>query len=607
MPLHRKNKKSAAQSVAEQAANKAKDHGAVVPILINRVEGGSAIFPQEVGSEPLEYDVAFLAAVPGLKSIFEAAFLRWAPNRAHASRIQTLSQWKNGLFAYIGEKHSGVSISPYDLDDEFFAGFRGWLLTLRTADGPFVYTTINGYINSIREPINALDDAQWKDQSRFISGRLPSRISGEPDPTEVLPIEDLINIMEAAEKEIIATWKHWEEGGDLVLAGIAKLRDGKKDYRSIDIFLARMAIDYSGMFPIRADLKARDRGLAEAMNRHGAKVLASYFYPTARMLVPFAILLCISAVFNPDTVLTLEWNDIDREADRAGIPAIKITGKKGRAAKNLVRLLDPKASASELLSLENLLGFLEIMTSRIRPHAQHADRERLFLFVPEIRTRCVRTFMGKDGRATTINWQWGLTNFIKDNQLPYFTLSQLRPTIIDMVQALGGGLEEARLVGDHRSLTTTWNHYTSDGVRKLYRGQVGEVIMLRERWIDSEGKIDPRGFTSSQDNKAATPGFDCLDPFDSPAPLQRQGSLCNAYGYCPACPLAAARPHNPINAAFYVALQDSLYSAQSNMSPKSWIAKWARPLVALKNLLVLVPSEVLEASRKTTITLPPVG
>lgn len=206
-----------------------------------------------------------------------------------------------------------------------------------------------------------------------------------------------------------------------------------------------------------------------------------------------------------------------------------------------------------------------------------------------------------------IVWATALKNFIKDNKLPSFTLGQMRPTILDLVQFVDGSLEAARKVGNHGNPATTWTHYTSGGVRARYRERIGQVIVLRERWLQTGGDIDPRCLAPGQDKGAATPGFSCLDPFDSQRPNQQQGRLCKDYGGCPSCPMAAAHPSDPLCVGYYTALEAAIYRSQGAMSARTWIERWTPVLADLAALRAWIPPNVLEASREISIQLPNVG
>jgi hypothetical protein len=277
----------------------------------------------------------------------------------------------------------------------------------------------------------------------------------------------------------------------------------------------------------------------------------------------------------------------------------------------LVRLLDPEASRPDQVSLNLVLDLLTVMTERIRPHVIEPDKnaDRVFLFVQRNGQKRPRSFgaFSPAGRDA-IGWAHELGRFIADNQLPAFSLKTIRATLLDYTQLFNrGDLEAARQVGNHSSRLITWTHYTSSLVKRLLRESVGETMLVRERWLHSDGKVDPRKFREWTDKGCATPGWTCLDPFDSPRHNQKKGSLCTAYGECPDCPLAAARPNSPRSVMLYEALRRAIYRSVSRVTAAVWRERWAPVVAALDALLSCVPRKALEESRKLSVELPDVG
>lgn len=400
-----------------------------------------------------------------------------------------------------------------------------------------------------------------------------------------------------------------------------------------------LEVRYSGVIPDQRVIKA-DHPLLAGMIKYaiGSKEANGYFYARARDLVALALSIAIATVFNPETVLKLCWKNIDRNVDRlsngrpsvqfdvsdgeeekeevseaeaSATPLAKVTGDKPRARRQLVRLLDPQASGQDQVSLNLVLDLLTDMTARIRAQVIDSDQygDRVFLFVQQCMQKRPKGFGNASLLACgDIVWQNALSRFIVENQLPAFTLRTIRATLLDYTQLFNrGDLEAARRVGNHSSRVITWTHYTSNLVRKLLQEATGETLLVRERWLQSDGKLDPRKFRDFTDKGCATPGWTCLDPFDSPRHNQKKGRLCTAYGECPDCPLAAARPSNPRNVMLYEALRRSIYRSVKRVTAGVWRERWAQVVAALDGLLVLVPAHVLEESRKLSVELPDVG
>ncbi len=629
----RKGKKpsSAASNVA-QAKMKMGQDGKIETIVQSRAEHGAnpktgeptltAVFPQRAGRKPHHVDLSYLLAFPNLHPMFTEAFLCWGAGLAPRTRDGCRATLRRHFFKYLESDWSNM-LYPGDIDDELLAGFRDSLLYKPGARGKKLQSnTIKQALGALKSVLERLVNGPWARAASRIVELVPSgpaRADKKVVPTEVLGMEQLLAIIGAAESEVLAVEQRFAKARVLLAEGRARLQDiggfpsnTPVDYRELAVCLAALDESCPGMFYDLRGIQARCPALAAAVQfTHRMGNVASYFYPSARDLVPFALLLAITTVFNPDTILSLNWSDIDFDKTQAGVPAVEIMGAKGRAVRDLVRLLDPEAAVSSRLSLKQILICLREITERIRPHLAPEHADRLFVYVQQCGTRVPKGF-GVDGETNQQPSQdtvWGnaLRNFIKDNKLPSFTLGQMRPTILDLVQFMDGSLEAARRVGNHGNAATTWTHYTSGGVRARYRERIGQVIVLRERWLQTGGDVDPRRLPPGQDKGAATPGFSCLDPFDSQRPNQQPGNLCKDYGGCPSCPMAAAHPGNPLCVAYYTALEAAIYRSQGTMSARTWIERWTPVLADLAALRAWIPPDVLETSRDISIRLPNVG
>ena len=627
LPKRAAGKMSSAKSVAAQAQARKISGSNVQSLVSSRVEHGigaedgqrtlTAVFPSHKGRAPHSLDLSFILNFPNLIQLFSEAFLQWGYLRTPASRSSMTACLSAGFFHYLLSCWSR-ELQPTDIDDELLTGFRKFVLTSNGRSGkPLHPRTSASYLSSLRTLLNAVVVGPLGPLAQNIANRMPPGpigVARKSSPVEVIGVSDLLSIIEAAEREVISTRCRFDQANELVAAGNEILQaqnDPKelspKDYGDLSVCLAVIDLTYPTVIPNLPLIRADNHALWAAVQYvHTHSAVTSHFYPSFRQLAPFVILLAIMTVFNPDTVLGLNWADISFDKEHAGSAAIEIVGSKNRASRDLVRLLDPNAAVTSKLSLMQLLETLQRITRRIRPRVDDVHSDRIFIAVQTQRIKKPRSFgdYNKDPcLAGDSVWTVSLQNFIKDNGLRNFALGQLRSTIIDLVQFSNGSLEAAQKVGDHRSPKTTWVHYTSSGVRKRYRERIGQVLVMRERWFESEGIIDPRRLEPGQDKAAATPGFTCLDPFDSPRFGQQVGKLCRDYGGCPSCPMAAAHPNDPVSVAYYTALEAALFRSQATMSSRTWLERWIPVLADLKALKKFVPPDVLEKSKKISITM----
>jgi len=655
-PMRAKRVSQAERVVAKARARQARE-GEVASLPSTRLERKdvngkptlTAIFAGKGEGKPHELDLSYMLDFAGLCELFAKGFLAWGKDQSPKTRNSALRSLQRGWFGYL-RVYQLMTSTPVQLDEQVMAGFKGWLIHRKTKDGkPLSPNTISRDLAVLRVLLRRSEASELLD--RVPPG--PRGAARKTQPTEVLRLDELMTVMAAVEKEILALRDRWERGRQLLAIGRRQLvagiglepTIGKKDSRAksesnLALTLAILDQRYPGVIPDLSEIRSDEPLLgATVMYAFGSGKVTGYFYASGRDLVPLALFLAFATVFNPDTVLELEWKNIDRNIDRIGdgqpavrfdvgggnecrdaaeagdtddaAPLTKVTGNKPRAQRQLVRLLDPEASGANQVSLNLVLDLVTEMTARIRPYTmgggEHADR--VLLYVQQNGAKRPKGFGSADqGASCDFIWQFGLKNFIADNGLPEFTLKTIRATLLDYVQLFNrGDLEAARAVGNHRSRVTTWTHYTSSLIKRLLQEATGETLLVRERWLNSEGDIDPRLFQEWTNKGCATPGFHCLDPFDSPRPNQKKSRLCAAYGECPDCPLSAAVPDDPRNVMLYKALRRAIYRSVATMTAPMWKLRWAPVVAALDALLSNVPPAVLEKSRQLVVELPSVG
>jgi len=656
-----KNRVSRAQQVVDNARRRNAEQGNVQKLPAARLERGAAdgkstltaIFPGKGGDKPERLDLSFLLDFPGITHLFAEGMLAWFKAMTHSSRVKSRDFLRGSWFAFLSES-SLFKLLPEELGEQIINGFTTWLHLQRKSDGqPLHPNTTRKMLGALRCTLRA---APGGGHLLDLVPQGPRGARRRTEPTAVLQFAELVTVIAAAEKEVLALCDRWEVGQRLLAQGRDLLRQGavlerspgsRKEARSdrnLALVLAMLDQRYPSVIPdvevITADNSLLGTTVQYAL---GAKGATSYFYASSRDLVPLALMLAVATVFNPDTILKLQWKNIDRNVDRLSnerravkfdvmeeddvvekvqkstepeasdaseSPLAKVTGDKPRANCQLVRLLDPNASGPGLVSLNLVLDLLTKMTARIRAHVIDPDTygDRLFIFVQRSKTKRPKGFGSSLDDASGDLWKPVLRKFIADNQLPDFTLKTIRATLLDYVQLFNrGDLEAARQVGNHGSRVTTWTHYTSDLVKRLLQEVTGETMVVRERWLESDGKLDPRKHREWTDKGCATPGWTCLDPFNSPRSNQKQGRLCKAFGECPDCPLSAARPDDPRSVMLYEALRRAIYRSVARMTAHVWQQRWAPVVAALDALLALVQPTVVEESRKFQIELPDVG
>ncbi|WP_162791691.1 hypothetical protein U0027_04475 [Agrobacterium tumefaciens] len=303
--------------------------------------------------------------------------------------------------------------------------------------------------------------------------------------------------------------------------------------------------------------------------------ILEHIHFTKRTIVPVVLLLDMHFAFEPDGMVQLDW---EREKDsflfgasRGIVGTEKFRGGYSTPSKPYAR-------------------------NEKRPFSPAALFELLRLITPDtakfISPSCTRIFCfaRRDGSygyfRDSCDFRGALNRFIKDHKLEHFTLSAFRKTGADTIGKISGGdIAEQKLFLGHKTIATTARHYQSESNISLRAEQLGHAVNIRVRRIRTENKVETRGAALSPGQRlAATIGFYCLDAYDSPLSGQVKGQLCQAYGQCPACPLAQIDKSSARDCKRLHQVRERLEEARRVADPSRWIAYFGPQLDALEKI-----------------------
>lgn len=367
---------------------------------------------------------------------------------------------------------------------------------------------------------------------------------------------------------------------------------------------------FDGRLPRTDELRGH-RGLFLSLRPpHGTiRELSERLHFSPRALVPYVVLLTIDTTFNAEGMLTLDWDQVARTHPIFGSDRWQISVRKKRAdsaSNNGAVPMHTRSFATGLSDPEtpvNLLLTLERFTTYTRRHVEQRYRDRVFLFHAFNRDT-YRSYEGSAGCAEDGAWHRALKEFIDGNGLPAFTLRTLRATGGDFVHEVTGDIKAQQVALGHASLTTTLKHYRGGAAKQRDEEALSHGMAWRERYIGSEGRSDTRpGALSPGSNSAATPGFGCLDPMNSPVPGQRAGRMCAAFGSCAACPLAVIHAEDPRSYARLLQFSERIEQARTRLNPVRFIEMWQPQAEWLAGHWL--PKFTAKAHVGATLALPP--
>ncbi|RCK23782.1 phage integrase SAM-like domain-containing protein [Thalassospira lucentensis] len=512
-------------------------------------------------------------SIPFATAIF-SHIRKFGPS-TQANKVHALNRFFTFLCEY-RKTHFELS----DLTTTLFNAYIFWLDTQQLTS-----KTKAGLISPLRIVLRYLK------QNPQYASKVPGDAYIKPNPwpgvneqvshRPILAITDLVNIERACIKEMQTWMSKCEEGNDLIEAGRERLLAGASptEYK-LETLLAVIEDQYDGYVMNSKQFFADCDGRRKQIEFFGGiKGIAPWLYATKRSLVPFVLMMAIRTAFNPETVLALCKSDIRKSPLLKGSselsPRYRVVGGKKRARGDQIRTY-PQDS-TEIDSPVTIFHNVEKLTGRL-PNAEHdPNHDMLFIFQGR-NYGMICNFLN-----ATCTFPNALSAFRADNKLPDFSMSSIRPTISEIVNQLSNGdIKAQQAILNHWRTETTETHYVSEAARHRRQETLGNLLNRRERYIRTSGQSDDRINLPNNTGRAATPGFECTDPYDSPLASQVTGELCTAWGECPLCPRAAVIPGCSHALVQLLHLQNAIEKARHDLPPGRWLY-WSTVQKALNN------------------------
>jgi hypothetical protein len=506
----------------------------------------------------------------------------------------------------------GIRVTEYcDISTSFIGEFLKWLWG-KGGVTPRINET-GGLSRISAAPIYNLVKSliEYIKSSEEFAHLAPQLIEFDPNPSRKgyrdvksipgLPEAHLAAIRRACFAELEITFDRLTKGRSIIADEqiiVPDLESDAVDFKQLDVCVKAYRVA-EGLGITMAEFRRRYPGLHRATNGDpypNRQTVLKHLHFTRRSIVPVVILLQMHVSFEPDTLLNLDW-EAEEDSFLYGKSRGKLTGEKhrggySRKSKPYMRRDKRRFSPGDLIDMLRL----------ITPETA--------LRIPDNCTR-IFCFARRDGSfgsfSTSGQFAPVLYRFISEHGLHHFTLSNLRKTGSDIVAKVSGGdVAEQKEWLRHRTVATTLKSYQSPSSLARREEHLAHTQNIRVRGVKSGGKIETRDASLSPGQRlAATVGFYCLDPYDSPLENQPKGELCGAYGLCPTCPLAQLDTSSARDCARLKQVRDRLITARRTVDPARWSARWAPVLDALESIwLPAFSPEVAAAS--ALLVLPPI-
>lgn len=503
------------------------------------------------------------------------------------SREQFIKQLHYGFLAFLQEtKRHDFSLT--DLSAEVIREFITWLNLRRGAEGdPWERSTKIHYLGAIRQIIDLIPEMRKRRGEIVPHNAFPE---DDPDRGGTEPLEDAVIVAllrhalkaTADLREVVTNMQRTKE--------LLELSGNRLNCDESPMHCAAILLRRFGTIPERQvlmedeDLSPR---LLSAITKHGYRNIVKCWGPTAQQLMSAVYAIGIQSALNEQTLRDLELQQMQTRKI-LGFQKLALTELKNRARTRERRSFELGAGEG---TIAELLILVKEATSLIRESAPPRLREDLWLFIPRNKGEkgALRSFDTENKDAAFTNAQMA---FLKAGGFEFIGFQKLRATDSELVQKeANGDLLLAKALLGHKDPRTTRNHYRSKNEQARGQEALAGAMAQRDRYLNSDGKVDHRGSLCPEQRSSATPGFYCLDPFDSPIIGQTRGVPCAAYGMCPGCNLGTPVTDRPYALARMLQLRDRLEEARDRMSPKEWSAKWMDVMARLMQWIRAYASE----------------
>ena len=609
--------------------------------------------PKEGDKKEASVDLSYLLAFSDLAEPFAQAVQEICKSKGlmYSTCDKIGRELKTGFFAFLEEK-SLNNIRLEQLTTSHIEGFKNWL-DRADKTGLAIYSLQTRLVkmSHIRQVVQYFKKSEkWVSQLTSDLNVRPGMWAGQQGgdkPTPIIHEEDYRKIYQACKKEIVditgrvkamraalqANLHHPKalapNPAERMVYGKVVPVNVRNPYNDLGVLLATLHRSYPGQVITYEWLNAlNDRPLASAIMRLGIGAVTTCFYPSIRDLVPFVLMMAIHLDYNKGTlmgskasdyrILTGKFGTLEFAATASLIEeedAADSTEEKG--GEKLIRSAPIKKRAryrpqERILPVEDapdnpafLWQFLTQWTEWFRPTAAPESQARLFLYVPGNKSpnKRMKGFDGHTGPGDDYNFTHAYKTFFRDHGLTYYTFKQFRATGLDIIDVeFAGDIRAKQAAGGHAKPQTTYQRYTTDAQMQRGDEALAQLSEARERFRKTKGKSDPRRKPEGADIGAATPGWTCPDPYDSP--IYEKDKLCAGYGRCPACPLGSMNPNDCYSAAQAFNLLDAIDKAMETMTPAAWLERYGPSRKDLTEFwLPQIPDHALEQVRQ--MKLPP--
>ncbi len=515
------------------------------------------------------FDCSSWLAVPRLALLFADAMQRILTDRSTTrTRYEAIASLRSGFFEYCGSLPNATELDASDLTSEFMRTFVEHIGAATKDSGASRYAigTQRHFVSALRSVITVLKSDGVIGEDVVVPSIKGKQQQTTPPLDRDLYARFLAKCLSDCSSTIAEIDKALVDANAIRRASRGEAPAGHQLAQAI-----ADAFDSYVILPERKILKQIDTRMFAIAAAVGYTAVRRAAHPMAQELTSFVYYLAGITAYNAQPLMEMKLKDII-ETRVLGVARLSLHPYKTRAHRNQPRSF---AITDEPDNPAVLINFIKRWTSRARSVAPPAAKEALFIYVPRNRKaeELVRPLYDRD-LGMSREFLHHSVGYCKRNGFPNIGTRALRATGADIAdeEFEGDPVETGALLG-HSPQVGRHASYRHERVIKRDEDRLAGAMAARTRWAESGGKIDSRLESASRDRTAATPGFHCLDPFNSPIAGEKRGRLCGAYGFCPTCPLGWPDSDVAYAVARLLQLRERVRQAMERLGAAVWQAR----------------------------------
>lgn len=551
-----------------------------------------------------DYDCSGWLVAPEMATEFAHVLPRVLTKRNTArTKQQLVYDLTNGFFAFCASLPADSALNATRLNQGLVTQFAEYLRRATKDDGSprYAISTRRHYLGALRSIIDVLR-ATGKVSEEITLPAIKGREEPKTRPMDRKEYARFIAVCLRDVTECMSSVGSMWNGADK-----ARARTSKPSgvVSPIARAVARAMEAYT-ILPERQWLQAHDPQLFATVDVAYRAVMKA-MHPMSQHLTPFIFYLAAVTMYNTQPLLEMRLEDAI-ETSILGVARLSLHPYKTRGKQYQHRSF---VVTDEPDNPARIIRFLIDWTEPLRECVPLRFRNQLFLYVCRNRGCAQKASPMYDrDRGFSPKFAANAALYCKKKGFPAIGTRLLRATGADLANELfdGDPLSVGTLLG-HVGAGSVLISYRSEQAKQRDEVRLAGAMAARDRWIHSNGKVDVRAEPADADRSAATPGFRCIDPYDSPIAGEKRGRQCTAYGFCPNCPLAQPAADSGYAVARLLQLRERLLDARDRHGVAVWRARFADQVGAIDAvwLPTLADDNALNrAARMQLNPLPPI-